>query len=83
MRGVLFCAAVRFVLIVCHSWLGLTISPSSAMSCLAQGAAHVARAFRLRIPCIELWMALVSVFIGWVHGSDALLIARDITTVFF
>ena len=34
-------------------------------------------------PCIELWMALVSVFIGWVHGSDALLIARDITIVFF
>lgn len=33
--------------------------------------------------CIELWMALVFVFIGWTHGSDTLLIARDITIVFF
>lgn len=34
-------------------------------------------------PCIELWMALVFVFIGWIHGSDTLLIARDITIAFF
>lgn len=34
-------------------------------------------------PCIELWMALVFVFIGWTHGTEWLLIARDIAIVFF
>lgn len=34
-------------------------------------------------PCIELWMALVCVFIGWTHGAQWLFTLRDIAIVFF